>query len=269
MAAMTGGRRKLVKGADGAGERPSIEAARELRRIEDLAPAPYNPRRIEPEALAALRRSLAEFGDISGLVWNRRTGHLVAGHQRLDALKREHGDALAVEWSDSASGEANDGQSARARAAAVVTPTGERFPVRIVDWDNAKEKAANIAANSPHLAGEYIADDLEAIMRELRLDENNLELLDGLRLGELVPALADLLAGDEATAAQRSESAAGGGEGQPAADGVEHLNFAVVLTAAQHETVTNAVRLAKQRSAGTTPAALAAICAHYKESFDE
>jgi hypothetical protein len=33
--------------------------------------------------------------------------------------------------------------------------------------------AANVAANSPLIAGEYVADDLEALLRELRLDENH------------------------------------------------------------------------------------------------
>jgi ParB-like chromosome segregation protein Spo0J len=132
--------------------------------IKDLRPAPYNPREIGPESLEALGGSLAEFGDISGLVWNRRTGRLVAGHQRLEALKKQHGGRL------------------RMAAGAVLAPDGGRFPVRVVDWPEAKEKAANIAANSPLLAGEFTAD-----LGPL-LDEINLELPDlseALMLGDL------------------------------------------------------------------------------------
>jgi len=132
--------------------------------ISDLKPAPYNPRKITDQALGALQTSLTEFGDISGLVWNQRTGHLVAGHQRLAALRKAHGDGLTME----------DG--------AVVTPTGERFVVRTVDWPEAREKAANVAANSPYLGGEFddaelakILDELEASLSAefaaLRLDE--------------------------------------------------------------------------------------------------
>lgn len=41
---------------------------------------------ISAKALAGLKRSLEKFGDLSGLVWNKRIGHLVCGHQRLTAL---------------------------------------------------------------------------------------------------------------------------------------------------------------------------------------
>ena len=38
----------------------------------------------------------------------------------------------------------------------VVHPkTGERFPVRFVAWDETKQRMANLAANSPHLQGEF------------------------------------------------------------------------------------------------------------------
>jgi len=117
--------------------------------LADLRPAPYNPRKITSQALGALQASLGEFGDISGLVWNQRTGHLVAGHQRLAALRKAHGDWLTMA----------DG--------AVVTPTGERFPVRMVDWPVAREKAANVAANSPFLAGEFDDAELTKVLAEL------------------------------------------------------------------------------------------------------
>jgi len=45
--------------------------------IDDLKADPKNPRKISPEALDGLRYSLGEFGDLSGLVWNKRTGTLV------------------------------------------------------------------------------------------------------------------------------------------------------------------------------------------------
>ena len=107
------------------------------RTIADLKPAPYNPRRIDEPSMAALGVSLAEFGDISGIVWNRRTGRLVAGHQRIEVLKKKHGANLRLD----------DG--------AVVAPDGGRFPVRVVDWPETTERAANMAANSPLLAGMF------------------------------------------------------------------------------------------------------------------
>ena len=58
--------------------------------IQLLKPAPYNPRVPLKPGMAAfekLERSLAEFDLVQPVVWNRATGHVVAGHQRLEVLK--------------------------------------------------------------------------------------------------------------------------------------------------------------------------------------
>ncbi len=138
---------------------------KEPKSIADLKPAKYNPRRIDDEALGGLKVSLGEFGDLSGLLFNSRSGHLVAGHQRIRALKEEHGDALVLE----------DG--------AVVTPDGERFPVRIVDWPNAKEKAANVGANNPHIEGEF-TPDLGALIADITIELPDLS--EALRFPEII-----------------------------------------------------------------------------------
>ena len=57
--------------------------------VSALKPAPYNPRK--PLAAGSpgyrrLARSLAEFDLVQPVVWNERTGHVVAGHQRLQIL---------------------------------------------------------------------------------------------------------------------------------------------------------------------------------------
>ncbi len=41
--------------------------------IKDLKPAAYNPRKITDAQLARLKKSLEEFGDLSGIVVNVRT----------------------------------------------------------------------------------------------------------------------------------------------------------------------------------------------------
>ena len=135
--------------------------------LSDLKPAPYNPRSITVEAAAGLRASLATFGDISGFMWNSRTGHLVAGHQRLVALTSEHGEGLRME-----NGE-------------IVTPTGAVFPVRIVDWDEQTEKSANLAANNPHIAGVFDEDLLPGVLDDL----DGLAGFDDLRLDALCEEL--------------------------------------------------------------------------------
>lgn len=128
-------------------------------KLTDLKGAPYNPRKISTEAFVGLSKSLGRFGDISGIVFNTRTGRLVAGHQRVTALRELHGD-LKVE---------------RER---ILLPTGESFRVRMVDWDEATERLANVAANNPLLGGEFtddIADVLDGLeapdLEDVRLDE--------------------------------------------------------------------------------------------------
>lgn len=139
---------------------------KKLKAVKDLRSAPYNPRRVSPEALRGLGASLRNFGDISGIVWNARTGHLVAGHQRVEALRKEHGDALRIE------------------EGALVSPDGGRYPIRVVDWDDATEKAANVAANSPLLQGEFEQDALETLLREIRTEITDFE---ELRLSDYLP----------------------------------------------------------------------------------
>ena len=56
------------------------------RTVADLRDASYNPRHMSESALTALGVSQSEFGDISGFVFNVRTGNLVAGHQRKKNL---------------------------------------------------------------------------------------------------------------------------------------------------------------------------------------
>ena len=54
-----------------------------------LNPAAYNPRRdLKPgdKDYEKLKRSIEEFGFVEPVVWNRRTGFVVGGHQRLKVL---------------------------------------------------------------------------------------------------------------------------------------------------------------------------------------
>ena len=115
-----------------------------LRKIDDLTADPANPRRLTEAAAAGLAASMLELGDVGGIVWNRRTGHLVAGHARVAQLRA----AGATEWEDGGDG-----------AGAIVHPaTGARFPVRIVEWDRATARAALVAANNPAIAGDFTAE---------------------------------------------------------------------------------------------------------------
>lgn len=54
-------------------------------RLENLRPASYNPRKIDPGTLDKLKKSLAELGLVKPLI-TTEAGLLVAGHQRTKAL---------------------------------------------------------------------------------------------------------------------------------------------------------------------------------------
>ena len=54
-----------------------------------LNPAEYNPRKDlkegDPE-YEKLKRSISEFGYVEPVIWNKQTGNVVGGHQRLKVL---------------------------------------------------------------------------------------------------------------------------------------------------------------------------------------
>src|SRR5437016_1243281 len=58
--------------------------------LSELTPAPYNPRQplsSKDRRYRKLKRSLERFGLVEPLIWNRRTGYVVGGHQRLQILR--------------------------------------------------------------------------------------------------------------------------------------------------------------------------------------
>ncbi len=56
-------------------------------KIDSLIPADYNPRTITPEAMEGLKASIKRFGQVQEIVRNTRTGHIVGGHQRVQAMR--------------------------------------------------------------------------------------------------------------------------------------------------------------------------------------
>lgn len=51
-------------------------------KISDLKPNQRNPRKISNEKLSMLEYSMGMFGDLSGIIYNRRSKQLEGGHQR-------------------------------------------------------------------------------------------------------------------------------------------------------------------------------------------
>ncbi len=135
-------------------------------KLTDLKPNPQNPRRITEEQQERLRKSLITFGDLSGFIFNRVTGHLVGGHQRQKVMPQDADIVInVVHERPSATGTVAEGH---------ITWNGERFNYREVAWDDTMEKAANIAANQH--GGEFDYKMLTNWLLELDVANIDLEL---------------------------------------------------------------------------------------------
>jgi hypothetical protein len=142
--------------------------------IADLAPNARNPRKITDARLGALRRSLREFGDLSAIVFNRNTRHLIGGHQRIKIFKRDKQAKVVVtdkldppdKWGTAAWGY-------------VQLADGNTFAYREVAWGEQRETAAMLAANAH--GGEFDQENVNILL--LELDEAGFEIdLTGLEL---------------------------------------------------------------------------------------
>lgn len=152
-------------------------------KVKDLKHADYNPRKITGEQLRKLKKALIEFGDLSGIVFNRRTGNVVGGHQRLKCLPP----TAMIEKTE----------TARTRTGTVAMGTilidGEHYSYREVDWPLDKEKAANIAANQH--GGEFDDVLLADLIKDLQdLPSFDVDLLgfDDLELDKLMKSTVEL-----------------------------------------------------------------------------
>lgn len=106
--------------------------------------ADYNPRTIGAAERKRLWSVLDKHGLVEGLVWNKRTGNLVGGHQRL-------------EWWDSKFPAPADPKALRKHL----------VPVAQVDISLEQEKALNIALNNRSAQGEFDDAKLTALLREI------------------------------------------------------------------------------------------------------
>lgn len=102
--------------------------------------APYNPRIMDDAAKKRLKKNIAKHGLVAALTWNKRTGNLVGGHQRLEQL-----DAL----------EKNKDYE---------------LTVCVVDVDEREEAALNVQLNNPSMQGEWDLDKLANMSEEFDLD---------------------------------------------------------------------------------------------------
>ena len=104
-------------------------------KLSELNPAEYNPRKaLKPgdPAYEKLKASILSFGNVEPIVWNRSTGNVVGGHQRLRVLLD-----LGVTESE----------------------------VSVVDLSEVDEKRLNIALNK--ITGEWDDEKLASLLAEI------------------------------------------------------------------------------------------------------
>ena len=102
--------------------------------------APYNPRQIDDHARKKLNENLKKKGLLSPLVWNKRTGNLVSGHQRLSIID-------AIEGSDD-----------------------YEMDLSVVDLSSKDEKEQNIFFNNQSAMGTWDVDALGIMIAEDEVD---------------------------------------------------------------------------------------------------
>lgn len=102
-----------------------------------------------------LKRSLDEFGYVEPVIWNKRTGNVVGGHQRLKVLQQE-------------------GLS--------------EIDCVVIDMDTEKEKALNIALNK--ISGDWDTDKLALLITDLQGSDFDVSLtgFDPAELDDLFKA---------------------------------------------------------------------------------
>jgi len=106
-----------------------------------LKEAPYNPRQIDDHARKKLMNNIKSVGLLDTLVFNKRTGHILSGHQRLGIL-----DSLSKTGSDYS------------------------LDVAVVDLNERDEKNQNLFFNNPSTQGTYDDDALAKMIADEVVD---------------------------------------------------------------------------------------------------
>lgn len=110
-------------------------------KLSDLEANPENPRTITDEQLEALRNSMKVFGDLSGIVFCRKSKKLVGGHQRCKAAAEPDAKVHITQRLD------KPDQHGTVALGYIETRIGN-FSYREVQWDKQIETMAMIAANN-------------------------------------------------------------------------------------------------------------------------
>lgn len=114
----------------------------------EIKNAEYNPRIMDKNAKARLKKVIREHGLVSAITWNKRTGNLVGGHQRLEQL-----DSLEKS-------------------------ADYELTVCVVDVDEAEEAKLNVLLNNPSIQGEWDLERLAQISEEFEIPLKDMGFTD-------------------------------------------------------------------------------------------
>ena len=106
---------------------------------EQIKNAPYNPRIMDEGAKKRLKKGLKKHGLVSAITWNKRTGNIVGGHQRLEQI---------------------DGLERR---------NDYELTVCVVDVDEREEAELNVQLNNPSMQGEWDVEGLAGMTEQFDL----------------------------------------------------------------------------------------------------
>lgn len=125
----------------------------EIMRIKrsQIELATYNPREISKDNKKRLESGMKKYGLVSTLVWNKRTGVLVSGHQRIDVLDKNR-----------KYDEGNDYE----------------LTVSVVDLSPKEEAELNVQLNNAAMQGDFDIDKLNDMVKNLDVDIKNLGFSD-------------------------------------------------------------------------------------------
>jgi len=119
---------------------PVVSATHDNVHRSMIKEVPWNPRGMTDQERERLSKSLEKFGLVNYLVWNKRTGNLVGGHQRLAELDKRMGGKDYRMW------------------------------VNVVDLGERDEKNLNILLNNPDVGGAYDLAKLGALFQNKEVD---------------------------------------------------------------------------------------------------
>jgi hypothetical protein len=129
-----------------------------------IEPAKYNPRKISEEAKKKLKANIKRMGVMGGIVWNKRSGRLVGGHQKLmilDELQKYDRETKENDYT---------------------------IRVEAVDLSDQEEIEQNIFLNNKNAQGEFDNDILSTLLNDIEVKNTGLDDFDLNLLGFELPS---------------------------------------------------------------------------------